>query len=80
MKTPYEVAQAYADGRITRAETLDVLGAWKYAPQDTTDGYDSLLVHGPGTTNEIARARRANLIDWDLYEEILERVDAHDKG
>ncbi|MFJ6419187.1 MarR family transcriptional regulator [Paeniglutamicibacter sp. NPDC091659] len=74
--TPFEIAQRFAAGELTRAEVLDELGRWDYAPLDETDGYDSLLVNGPGTTNDIARARRANLIDWELYEEILGRVEA----
>lgn len=74
--SPFEIAQRFAAGAITREEVLDELGRWDYVPLDETDGYDSLLVNGPGTTNDIARARRANLIDWDLYEEILERVEA----
>jgi len=69
---PYEIAQRYAVGELTRAQVLDELSRWDYAPgADRMDGYDSLVVSVPGSFDDVSRAYDEGLLDQDLYEEIL---------
>lgn len=72
--TPYEICQRYATGMIERAQLVDELVRWPYAPIDTTDGYDSLLVDPPGTWAEVERAFHRDVIDEGIYEEVFNRV------
>lgn len=76
-RTPYELAQAYAAGDLSRAEIIDQLARYPYDPAPTTDGYDSLTVDAPGTHtfNEVHRALRQRLLDPTVYEEILSVIE-----
>ena len=37
---PYEIAQRYAAGDLTREELVEELSPWEYRPGQPTDGYD----------------------------------------
>lgn len=71
--TPLEICSRYAAGFITRDRLIDELARYPYAPANTTDGYDSLIVNPPGTWAEVSQAHHRDLIDDDTYEEILNR-------
>lgn len=73
--TPYEIAQRFAIGEITREQLIDQLARWEYAPQSRTDGYDSLLVDPPGTFEEVVKAANDGLIDGVTYDAILDRAE-----
>jgi hypothetical protein len=73
--SPYEIAQRFAVGEISREEVIDQLARWEYAPQSRTDGYDSLLVDPPGTFEEVSKALSDGLLDDATYDAILDRQE-----
>ena len=72
--SPYEIAQRYATGELTRAQIVDELGRWVYPSEAPTDGYDSLLVSTAGSFGEVGRALSEGLIDGAIYDAILDRA------
>lgn len=70
--TPYEIAQRYDAGELTREQVIDELGRWPYRPGSPSDGYDWTTLD-PGEFEEVRRALSEHLIDADTYDEILDR-------
>ena len=72
--SPYEIAQRYAAGELTRAKAVDELTRWSYDPTPVSDGYDALIVDEPGThaEDELVRALDDGLIDETIYDQIGE--------
>lgn len=70
---PYEIAQRYAAGELTREQVVDELVRWQYEPMPRTDGWDDLLVIEPGTFEDVAQARRHGLIEDSVYDEVWQR-------
>jgi hypothetical protein len=79
---PYEICQRYAAGIIERAQLVDELARWNYAPSPTTDGYDWLATPEAGTWGDVERANAMGLIDPSVYEEVFNRLvaDAETNG
>jgi len=70
---PYEIAQRYAVGEISREQLVDELSRWDYEPgPEPTDGYDTLIISVPGSFDDVVRAFSDGLIDAQLYDEILD--------
>ncbi|MGB4762340.1 MAG: hypothetical protein WBP12_03215 [Candidatus Saccharimonas sp.] len=72
--TPLEICEQYAAGELTRAELIEKLSTYPYAPSDRTDGYDTLLVDPPGAWSELEQAIMRDLIDFDVYEDVLTAI------
>ncbi|GAB2454878.1 hypothetical protein HD599_003024 [Conyzicola lurida] len=72
--TPWEVAQRFAVGQISREQVVDELARWEYPPTELTDGIDGLLVSPPGSFQEVFRALDRDLIDAEIYGEIVDRT------
>ncbi|PRI12500.1 hypothetical protein B4915_00880 [Leucobacter massiliensis] len=73
---PYEICERYAAGLIDRAQLMDELTRWEYAPPARTNDYfDDLLFDAPGSTDDLERARRRGLIDEDTFYEVLDRIE-----
>jgi hypothetical protein len=72
--TPYEIAQRYAAGELTKTQLIDELTRWEYPDSMVTDGYDSLLIDVPGSFDDVERALQDKLIDGETYDEILEAL------
>jgi hypothetical protein len=72
--TPWEVAQRFAVGQISRERVVDELARWEYPPIELTDGIDGLLVSPPGFFQDVSRAQRRGLIDLEIYGEIVDRT------
>jgi DNA-binding transcriptional regulator YdaS (Cro superfamily) len=70
--TPYEIAQRYDAGELTREQVIDELGRWSYRPGSPSDGYDWTTLD-PGEFAEVRRALSEHLIEADTYDEILDR-------
>lgn len=74
--SPYEIAQRYAAGELSREQVVDELARWKYADRPQTDGYDWLTVGSDaGTWVEVEKALRDGLLDDATYDAILDRQD-----
>jgi transcriptional regulator with XRE-family HTH domain len=69
--TPYEIAQRYSVGELSREQLIEELSRWEYAPGQVTNGYDDLLFDVPGSFDDVVRALNDGLIDDDTYEIIL---------
>ncbi|AZZ56388.1 helix-turn-helix domain-containing protein [Rathayibacter iranicus] len=70
--TPYEIAQRFDAGELTREQTIDELGRWSYRPGLPSDGYDWSTADA-GEFEDVERAHTDHLIDGAMYEEILIR-------
>jgi hypothetical protein len=70
--SPYEVAQRYAAGLLTRDQLIDELSRWRYRPQDRTDGWDDLVLTVPGSFDDVITAARHGLIDDEAYDAVLD--------
>ena len=72
---PYEIAQRYAAGDLSRDQLVDELARWEYRPRDPGDGYD-WMTYEPGEWDEtVAVALRDGLLDEATYDAILDRRD-----
>ena len=69
--SPFEICQRYSIGKISKESLIDQLSRWKYAKPSKTDGFDDLLVDGPGTFYEVDRAVHYGIIEDDVYDELL---------
>lgn len=68
---PYEIAQRYAIGQLTREEVVDELSRWPYEP-DEWEGWEG---YTPGTWSRyVSPARHAELIDGGVYTEVMTRL------
>ncbi len=74
---PFEIAQRYSLGELTRERLIDELTRWEYADSQQTDGNNDLLFDVPGSFDDVERARDAGLIDGKTYNVIL-RILAED--
>lgn len=72
--SPYEIAERYAAGEISREVLVDELARWPYTPRDAGDGVD-WLTYEPGTFEDVVRARRDGLLDTATYDAVLARQD-----
>lgn len=70
--TPYEIAQRFDAGELTREQVVDELGRWDYRPGSPSDGYD-WSTYDAGEFAEVERAHTEHLIDDGTYDEILVR-------
>ncbi|QHC71663.1 hypothetical protein [Rathayibacter sp. VKM Ac-2801] len=70
--TPYEIAQRFAAGELTREQAVDELGRWRYRPGSPSDGFDWTTLD-PGGFEEVRRALSDGLLDDAMYDEILDR-------
>ncbi|QRY42321.1 hypothetical protein JVX92_14890 (plasmid) [Microbacterium hominis] len=71
--TPMEICQRYAAGLIDRAQLVDELARFPYAPRPETDGVDWLVDTPPGTWMEVTLAHYQRLIDDAIYDEVFQR-------
>ncbi|WP_402377944.1 hypothetical protein [Isoptericola rhizosphaerae] len=73
--TPYEIAQQYAAGELTREQVLDELARFPYDQHPSVDDLlDDLVVvpEGAHTFAEVGRALNDGLIDAALYDAVLD--------
>lgn len=77
---PYEIAQRYAAGLLTREQLVDELARWPYPPDDTTDGYDDLLMSVPGSWEEVEKARSHGLLSTADYDTVRAQATAADEA
>lgn len=75
--SPYEIAQRYRAGQLTRAQLLDELSRFPYAPTPRTDGVDWLVADVPKTVGEVLDALHDGLIDAELYDKVQDGIDAN---
>lgn len=72
---PYEIAQRYAAGDLTREQVIDELARWDYRPGRLTDGYD-WTTGDAGEFNEmVGKALDDGLLEPETYDAILDRRD-----
>ncbi|GEA84831.1 helix-turn-helix domain-containing protein [Cellulomonas gelida] len=77
--TPYEIAQRYSAGELTRDQLVDELARWEYRPSASGDGYD-WSTYEPGEWQEtVVRALRDGLIDGEAYELALQKWESAGK-
>lgn len=70
--SPYEVAQRYAAGELSREQLVDELARWPYRPVDPGDGVD-WNSYVPSDFADVTRALSHGLIDDETYCAILTR-------
>ena len=72
-----DLLQSYAAGTVDRAQLVDELVRWNYAPQARpADELDDLLVDPPGSFADVEHALRQGLIDDALFDEVADRIEA----
>lgn len=74
--SPLEIAERYAAGQIDRAQLIEELSRFPYAPSPRTDGVDWLVEEVPKTVGDVLDALHAGLIDAELYEQVQDGIDA----
>ncbi|UKF28056.1 hypothetical protein [Clavibacter nebraskensis] len=76
---PYEAAESYRCGEISREELVQILTTWRYVPgeQRTAGLHDDLLNFVPGSFDEVEAAFTDDLIDLELYEIALSSCRSH---
>lgn len=72
--TPYEIAERYATGEITREQVIDELARWPYTSGEPSDGVD-WLTYVPSDFSEVTKALTDGLLDDVTYDAILDRRD-----
>jgi hypothetical protein len=67
--SPYQVAQRYSRGEISRKQVIDALARWHYLPAERkTQGiHDDLLNYTPGSFDDVEAASMDELIDEEIY-------------
>jgi transcriptional regulator with XRE-family HTH domain len=73
--SPYEIAERYAAGEITRDQLVDELTRWSYAPSASGDGVDWLTYEAGEWNEQVVPALDEGLIDDATYTEIQDRRD-----
>ncbi|OUE30125.1 hypothetical protein BFL35_11370 [Clavibacter michiganensis] len=75
---PYEAAESYRCGAISREELVQILTTWRYVPNEhrTAGLHDDLLNTVPGSFDEIEAAFDDELIDEALYDIALDALRA----
>lgn len=73
---PYESAESYARGEISRDELIHRLTTWRYLPSETrtTGLHDDLLNVVPGSFDDIHAAIDDGLIDDEIYTLVIEAL------
>jgi hypothetical protein len=74
--SPYEVCQRYAAGLINRDEVIRQLAAWPYPPTPRPDEFGDFTETFEGTFDDVLRAKRYELIDDSIYEEVIQQFTA----
>lgn len=72
-KSVKEICEEYANKQISRDELVELLAHYPYEPDDTTDGYDSLLIDVPNSWSDVDAAVDRGWLDDELFEEIFNR-------
>jgi len=72
-RSPYEICQLYARKKITRAQLVSLLAAYRYDDAARTDGYDDLLVNSSNSWAEVVTAYTEGLISSKDYKAIFDR-------
>jgi hypothetical protein len=65
--SPYEIAERFAAGQITREQLIDQLGRWQYRPLPPVAETDDLMMDTAGTWLEVEQANTDGLIDDAAY-------------
>lgn len=71
-RRPMELCLRYVGGELDRAELIELLAAYPYAPLYTPDEVDGLTVNPPGSWSEVVSAKRLGLIDASIYSDVFE--------
>lgn len=71
--SPHEVCQRYAAGLISRDEVIRELVAWPYKSKPKVNEFGELEGTTEGTFVEVQNAVSFGLIDYDIYEEVLDQ-------
>jgi hypothetical protein len=74
--TPFEICERYGAGEIDRAQVVDELARFPYAPRGETDGYDWLAIDAPGSFSEVEDAHTGGLIDDAVYRDVFDAMTA----
>jgi hypothetical protein len=76
-ETPYELAQRYAAGELTRDDLVRRLAEYDYLPQDPIpDDTVDIAEHVEGSWDEVEQAVHDKLIDYETYDAILRAAGA----
>ncbi len=77
-RTPYQAAERYQRGELTREELIDALAHWDYVDWNskTTGLHDDLLVTVSGSFDDVLAALDDGLIDEEIYEIVYGRLEA----
>lgn len=75
---PYEIAQRYAAGEIGRAQVIDELRRWTYAPLPEVGPLDDYAPDAPGSSEDLSAAYHRGLIDRSIMEEVLSFISSKD--
>ena len=71
-----DVLHNYTAGTVDRAQLIETLTRWDYAPRATTTGeLDDLIVDPPGSFGDVEHALRKGLIDDALFDEVSDRIE-----
>ena len=75
-ESPYQIAQRYARGELSRDEVIRRLAEYDYLPQDTIpdDMTVDVAEHVEGSWDDVERAAGDKLIDYEIYETVLRSV------
>lgn len=74
--TPREIALHYAAGNIDREQAIDELSRFEYTVEVHAGPYDDLGVSDPMSPEGLRRALHEELIDLEMYGEIVENIAA----
>jgi hypothetical protein len=69
--SPYEIAERYSAGEITREQLVEELVRWEYRPARATDGLDWMTGDSGEFSETVGRALDEGLIDDATYDEVL---------
>jgi hypothetical protein len=79
--TPFDLAEAYSAGEISRSDLVARLGSYPYVPREHIAApLDDPMTSVPGTFEEVNDALGSDLIDHDLYSEIADAIREHNGG
>lgn len=80
--TPLAICQAYAGGRIDRAQLIDELGRFPYAPKTVnTDPLNDIVTDPEDSWAGVEAALLGGVIDESIYAEVFaQRHPGHGQG